>query len=164
MPLPKLKRRVGEVGRQIQLFGRCGIPIGNLTSQLFANIYLNELDQFIKHKLRIKHYIRYCDDFVILADNQETLEKMIPVIEKFLGSKLKLQLHDNKVSIRKLKQGIDFLGYVVLPHCKVLRTKTKRRMIKRVNKQNEASYTGILSHCKAHKLNKKISNIISLYK
>ncbi len=137
-----------------------GIPIGNLTSQLFANVYMNEFDQFIKHNLRIKYYLRYCDDFVILSNNEDQLKKVIIVIEKFLNENLKLRLHENKVCIRKLKQGIDFLGYVILPHHTVLRTKTRRRMLKKLTRENSSSYMGILGHCDSYELQKQICNII----
>ena len=129
-----------------------GIPIGNLTSQLFANIYLNELDKFIKHELRCRNYLRYCDDFVILSSDLTYLENIVPEIEKILKNRLKLKLHKDKITIRKLRQGIDFLGYVVLPNCKVLRTKTKRRMLERANSRNLPSYLGLLKHCNSHRL------------
>ena len=132
------------------------MPIGNLTSQIFANIYLNELDQFIKHQLKIKFYLRYCDDFIILANNQEELQKLINPISFFLNQHLKLSLHENKVIIRKFKQGFDFLGYVTLLHYQVLRTTTKKRMLKRVNQNNLASYLGLLKHCQGFKLKKQI--------
>jgi len=127
-----------------------------LTSQLFANIYMNELDQFVKHDMKIKYYLRYCDDFVILSNSQDELQEIIERIGEFLNNDLKLSLHPNKVSIRKLNQGIDFLGYVVLPHHTVLRTKTKKRMFKRVNKKNLSSYTGLLSHCDGYELKQKV--------
>ena len=121
---------------------------------------MNEFDQFVKHKLRIKYYLRYCDDFVILSNDEYQLEKVIIVIEKFLNENLKLRLHENKVCIRKLKQGIDFLGYVILPHHTVLRTKTRRRMLKKLTQSNSSSYLGILSHCDSYGLQKQIRNII----
>ena len=133
-----------------------GLPIGNLTSQLFANVYLNELDKFIKHKLRIKYYLRYCDDFIILDFNRDKLLKLIPQIGGFLENRLKLKLHPNKISLRKLKQGIDFCGYVVLPYHRVLRTKTKRRMLKRINIQNLPSYLGLIKHCNSYRLKKAV--------
>ncbi len=129
-----------------------GLPIGNLTSQLFANIYLSELDQFAKHILRIKSYLRYADDFIFLSRDRNELEELIPKIAVFLKNKLKLKLHPNKIIIRKLRQGIDFLGYVVLPHYRILRTKTKKRMLKKINNQNSASYLGLLKHCCGYKL------------
>ena len=105
-----------------------GLPIGNLTSQIFTNIYLSELDQFLKQRHRMKYYARFTDDFVLLSENKAILEQILPAIEQFLGSHLKIQLHPNKISLRPLHQGIDFLGYVTLPHHRVLRTTTKRRM------------------------------------
>ncbi|MFA5987883.1 MAG: reverse transcriptase/maturase family protein, partial [Candidatus Paceibacterota bacterium] len=97
------------------LFYQKGLPIGNLTSQLFANIYLNKLDQFVKHELKIKHYIRYTDDFVIISRDKLYLENLIEPIRSFLLDELALELHPNKIFIRKFHQGIDFLGYIVLP-------------------------------------------------
>lgn len=155
-------RSLGAGGRQKPLFDQAEIPIGNLTSQLFANIYLNELDKFIKRQLHIKYYVRYCDDFVILGRTRAELNDLIPQIQNFLGSKLRLRLHENKVSVRRPRQGVDFLGYVILPNCIVLRTKMKKRMIKKVNAKNFASYSGILKHCKGHELEKKIAVLADL--
>lgn len=133
-----------------------GIPIGNLTSQLFANIYLNELDRFVKHQLRVKSYLRYCDDFIILASDENKLTSLKSKISAFLKTKLKLDLHQNKVSIRKLRQGIDFLGYVTLPYYRVLRTRTKKRMFKKINDINKPSYLGLLKHCNSYKIRRKL--------
>ena len=128
------------------------MPIGNLTSQLFANIYLDPFDHFIKERVCCKHYIRYTDDFILLHDNPVALVSLLPVIRRFLSDGLKLELHPTKIELRKLRQGIDFLGYVTLPHYRVLRTKTKRRMLKRLTKDNAASYLGLLRHCRSHRL------------
>lgn len=137
-----------------------GIPLGNLTSQLFANVYLNELDQYVKHKLRVKYYIRYCDDFVIISDDKKYLKELFGEIDLYLKTKLRLTLHPDKIEIRKLGQGIDFLGYVVLPHYKVLRTKTKKRMFGKISEENLNSYLGILKHCNGYKLGNKIKEMI----
>ncbi|MDP2910203.1 MAG: reverse transcriptase/maturase family protein, partial [bacterium] len=147
-----------------------GIPLGNITSQLFANIYLNELDYYIKHNLRIKYYIRYCDDFVIIDDNEENLECLILKISEFLNNNLKLSLHPDKIIIKKYHQGIDFLGYVSFPRHKILRTKTKRRMFKRIKQrinsesfeQTFQSYLGVLKHCNGHKIKEEIINILRI--
>lgn len=155
-----------------------GIPLGNVTSQLFANVYLNELDQFIKHKLKIEYYIRYCDDFVILEENKSDLFLIAEKINEFLNNSLSLSLHSDKIVIRKYRQGIDFLGYVVLPYHKVLRTRTKRRVLKKIIKRKEQfeqklvsgksfnqsvqSYLGILNHCNDYNFKKKILKIINL--
>ncbi|MEK7534856.1 MAG: reverse transcriptase/maturase family protein [Patescibacteria group bacterium] len=87
-----------------------GLPLGNLTSQLFVNIYMNEFDQFIKHRLKARYYIRYADDFVILSQDKPWLEVLLLKIESFLSEQLKLVLHPNKVSITILASGVDFLG------------------------------------------------------
>lgn len=154
-----------------------GLPLGNLTSQLFANIYMNKLDQFIKCKLGEKYYIRYTDDFIIVHHDRHYLEQLIPQIDIFLINHLNLLLHPRKIDIRKLSRGIDFLGYVILPHHKLLRTKSKKRMCKKItdkckdhkeNKINQSSlnqsvqsYYGMLKHCSSKDLKRKINKIIS---
>ena len=87
---------------------RKGLPIGNLTSQLFANIYLNELDQFIKQRMKIKDYVRYTDDFVIVAEKSLDLKEIINPIQLFLKNELKLEIHPQKISIKRFHQGVDF--------------------------------------------------------
>lgn len=124
-----------------------GLPLGNVTSQLFGNIYLNELDQFVKRQLKQKCYIRYCDDFVFLNRSKGELLKLIPTIQNFLSVRLDLQLHEGKIEIRKHIQGTDFLGYISRPYSKILRTKTKRRLLRKINQNNLDSYMGILKHC-----------------
>lgn len=136
-----------------------GLPDGNVTSQLFANVYLNELDQFVKHGLKARYYIRYCDDFVILESSLARLEADTRNLQIFLKEKLSLTLHPRKVEIRKLQQGVDFLGYVSLPYYRVLRTKTKRRILERVSKKSLASYLGLLSHCKSVLLKNQLLEI-----
>lgn len=122
------------------------MPIGNLTSQLFSNIYLNELDQFAKHKLKAKYYIRYADDFIFISENKEYLENIISEVEKFLESKLKLQLHPNKVLIKTLYSGVDFLGWVNFFDHRIIRGKTRERMFRRItnnfDKETLNSYLG----------------------
>ena len=147
---------VGEIIGSFNADTGKGIPIGNLTSQLFANVYLHELDKFVKQDLKVKYYIRYCDDFVILSEDVAYLESVCRKIEQFLQETLKLAFHEDKIMIRKLSQGIDFLGYVALPHHTVLRTKTKKRMLKRVNEENLPSYLGVLKHCDGYELEEKV--------
>ena len=81
---------------------------------------MNEFDQFVKHVLKVKHYLRYTDDFVIVSFNKEYLENIVPAISEFLGDQLALQLHPKKTIIRPYLQGVDFLGYVILPYHTVL--------------------------------------------
>lgn len=140
-----------------------GLPLGNVTSQLFANIYLNELDQFVKHALKIKYYLRYCDDFIILGQDWNELCDIARNVDIFLENKLHLSLHPNKITIRKYQQGIDFLGYVVLPHHRVLRTITKKRIIRKIINNGEElseaslwSYLGMLKHCRGYGLEQEI--------
>ena len=121
-----------------------GLPLGNLTSQLLVNIYMNEFDQFVKHKLKVKYYIRYADDFVIFSQDKGELETLLIKIQCLLKLRLNLELHPNKVSIETLGKGVDFLGWVHFLGYRVLRTVTKRRMLKRVNEKNVASYFGTL--------------------
>jgi len=87
------------------------MPLGNLTSQFFANVYLNELDYFAKHKLKAKYYIRYVDDFIILHKSKLQLEKWKQEINEFLKKELKLELHQEKSRILPLSRGIDFVGF-----------------------------------------------------
>src|SRR3989344_8719913 len=109
--------------------GKIGMPLGNLTSQFFANLYLNSLDYFVKHKLRIKYYIRYVDDFIILYNNKEALEYYKEEIDSFLKNELKIELHNEKSKIMQLKQGIDFLGFRNFYNYRILR-KNKRRLLR----------------------------------
>ncbi len=108
-----------------------GIPIGNLTSQLFANVYLNELDQFIKHTLKVKHYIRYMDDFLILDCNKKKLAEYLGKIDTFIQGKLALVLHPYKSTISPVRLGVDFLGYRIYEHHTRLRKDTVQRFVRR---------------------------------
>jgi len=139
-----------------------GVPIGNLTSQLFANVYLDAFDHFIKDELKIRYYIRYTDDAVILSDDPFKLRWLIPFIEQWLWHERRLELHQRKTVLCKLSEGIDFLGYVTLPHHRVLRTRTKWRMLVRVSEENLSSYVGLLEHCSGHELKNKIIHLIQL--
>ena len=134
-----------------------GLPLGNLTSQLLVNIYMNEFDQFAKHQLKAKHYIRYADDFVFFSQSRGELESLLPHIDHFLQERLVLQLHPDKVFIKTLASGVDFLGWVHFPDHRVLRTASKRRMLRRLTEVEGdeavvASYRGMLLHGNAKKL------------
>jgi len=156
------------------LFERRGIPIGNLTSQVFANIYMNEFDQFVKHELKVRHYARYTDDFIIISDDQGYLEKLVPVLQDFLRMNLRLELHPNKIHITKYNRGVDFLGYVILPEHIKLRSKTKRRIVRKITiavrschrgeinktvlESSLQSYLGVLSHANARVFTTNLKN------
>lgn len=138
-----------------------GLPLGNLTSQLLVNIYMNEFDQFVKHRIKVKYYIRYADDFVFLSDDKEWLDFILPKISAFLQDKLKLSLHPDKVYIQTMVSGVDFLGWVHFPDHRVIRTATKRRMYRRIietqgKRETVASYRGLLSHGNTYMLTKEI--------
>ena len=144
-----------------------GIPLGNLTSQIFANIYLNELDQFLKHTLKIKHYLRYADDFLIINQEIPPLLYCFETLQQFLKSNLALKLHPNKIILRKLNWGIDFAGYIVLPHYILARTKTKKRILKKflkeeIGNQSIQSYLGYFSYAKSYKISQELENCFYL--
>lgn len=104
-----------------------GLPIGNLTSQFFANVYLNNLDHFIKEDLGFHRYVRYVDDFVVLDEDKEKLKLTIIKIDNFLNNKLQLKLSPNKTYLKSINTGIDFLGYYVKPTHTLVRRKVVRR-------------------------------------
>ena len=126
-----------------------GIPIGNLTSQVFANIYLNEADQFIKHQLRIKHYLRYMDDLVILAEDKKYLHKVKEEIIKFLYDQLYLIVNPKKVRIFPTDNGIDFLGYVIFKDHILLCSGNVRKFRKKYRKLLKKVQEGRISEEKA---------------
>jgi len=121
-----------ELARDKSLFGkrnRRGVPIGNLTSQFFANVYLNELDQFVKHGLKCRYYVRYTDDLVLLDSSREKLADWMEEIRVFLESKLKLALNPGRTRLRPVSNGIDFLGYIIRGDYLLVR----RRVINNMN-------------------------------
>lgn len=133
-----------------------GLPLGNLTSQLLVNIYMNEFDQFVKHILKAKYYIRYADDFVVFSEDRDELERIISQIAAFLEDKLRLTLHPYKVFIGTLFSGVDFLGWVHFLDHRVLRNTTKRRMMQKIQESSSPetlnSYFGLMSHGNTYKL------------
>jgi len=150
--------------------------LGNLTSQFFANVYLNELDQFVKHQLKVNYYIRYVDDFVILHKSKQKLRNYRERINKFLKEKLALELHPGKSKIIPLKQGVNFLGLRVFYHHKLLRKTNLRKMkktlitYKQLYQEGKLNYDtiyeylqGWLAYAKqanTHKLRKKLLEAI----
>jgi hypothetical protein len=144
-----------------------GLPLGNLTSQLLVNIYMNKFDQFMKHKIKAKYYIRYADDFVILSDDKQSLVDMLPKIKDFLEDELNLCLHPKKVSISTVASGVDFLGWVLFPDHRVVRNITKKRMFrgikdKKGKSETVQSYLGLLKHGNTKKLKNEIERNFTL--
>ncbi len=143
-----------------------GIPLGNLTSQLFANIYLNPFDHFVKEILRPASYIRYCDDFFLTHPSREYLVNCYRQIDTFLKTRLHLTLHPNKIHLHPFRYGIDFLGHVLYPDGRRLRHVSRKRMQRRVQEAvNElstgkrsyastcaiiASYKGMVQYASSH--------------
>lgn len=145
-----------------------GIPLGNLTSQIFGNIYLDIFDQYIRHTLHIREYIRYADDFVIFSRDRVFLEQVLSDIALFVSTHLHLTLHPDKIEIRSIYAGVDFLGWHIFPHHRILRTKSKRRMINQLEQSYRAdmeifdsviqSYFSLLSHGNTYRLEMEIRN------
>ncbi len=152
-----------------------GVPLGNYTSQFFANIYLNRLDYFIKHRLKAKYYIRYVDDFVILDKDKKVLEEHMTRIGKYLKN-LRLELHPDKSGIHPLKDGITFLGYRIFYHYKLLRKRNQRQFFGKLKENIKLYREGLISKEKldsflqgwfgyskfanTHKLRQRISELI----
>jgi hypothetical protein len=153
----------------------CGLPIGNLTSQVFANFYLNGFDHFVKHDLALRHFCRYVDDIILVHEDREYLTSLIPRIRDFLMTKLGLTLHPKKISLQSYRKGIKFLGVMIKPGriCIAVRTKGNFRLsIERHNRLAEDhkpdkigraaflssvnSYLGMLKHYRTWRLRKHL--------
>ena len=113
--------------------GENNLPIGNYTSQMFANIYLNELDQYVKHKLKGKYYFRYMDDAILIRKTKEETKQDLESIRSFLKDNLKLELN-KKTQIFKNKQGVNFCGYKINEYRLKIRDKGKRKLKRKVKK------------------------------
>jgi hypothetical protein len=109
-----------------------GLPIGNLSSQFFANVYLNALDQHVKHKIRCKHYIRYVDDFILLHESPQWLLAALAEINEFLPAALGARLNPSKTILQRIDRGVDFVGQVVRPWRTTTRRRTVNEAIRRV--------------------------------
>ena len=142
-----------------------GLPLGNLTSQLLVNIYMNEFDQWVKRELKAGYYVRYADDFVFFSSDAAKLAEIVRLIVLYLRASLKLELHPNKVAIATVSSGVDFLGWVHFPHQRTLRTVTKRRMFKNVRGLSAdspvvRSYLGLLKHGDTVKIRQEVSTLV----
>jgi len=145
-----------------------GLPIGNLSSQFFANIYLNELDQFVKHQLLCRHYIRYVDDFVLLHESAQWLNDAKAKIETFLAEKLSAKLAPQKTVLQPVRRGIDFVGQIILPFGRVTRKRSLKRAVDRVAtlpisdlRETANSYFGLLRQCsRSHNARLKLARAV----
>jgi len=154
---------------------QCGLPIGNLTSQVFANFYMNRFDHFIKDDLDIRYYGRYVDDFILVHQDKEHLKSLIYIIRTFLQDELQLTLHPNKIYLQHYSKGVQFLGAVIKPHRIYIANRTKGNFFNAIQQQNALvkehkptkeqqdsflscmnSYLGIMKHYKSQKLRKRL--------
>lgn len=147
-----------------------GLPIGNLTSQFFANIYLNELDHFVKDELELNRYMRYVDDFIILDEDRGKLKEIIEKVDWFLKENLQLCLCQEKTILELTEKGIDFLGYFIKPTHTLVRQNVVKRFKKKLYEQRDnedglfsvddismiKSYLGHFSHANSYNLVKKL--------
>ena len=129
---PGMIDRVPPHKRLMEQPAHLGLPIGNLSSQFFANVYLNELDQFVKHELRCRHYIRYVDDFVLLHESPQWLNEAHDAIAVFLPTRLGARLNPKKTILQPVSRGIDFVGQVIRPWVRHTRKRTLNVGIQRL--------------------------------
>ncbi|MBU2552845.1 MAG: RNA-directed DNA polymerase [Bacteroidetes bacterium] len=121
------------------------MPIGNLTSQIFANIYLNELDRFVKHELKVKYYLRYGDDFILVHPDREKLIELRELTVRFLEDVLMLKMNPKNDKILKVSHGLKFLGVVICSDGKTLNKRNIKRIKNRINLKNVGSYHGLVN-------------------
>jgi len=149
--------------------GGNGLPIGNLSSQFFANVYLDPLDQFSKHQLKARQFVRYVDDVVMLGYDSSALYDASRYMDDFLGSNLGLKLHPNKTEINRIERGINFLGYIVRPHARYVRRSTLDNGHKKIadktldGKQLQAtanSYFGLMRHANAWRERERFARVL----
>lgn len=136
---------------------RIGVPIGNLTSQIFANIYLNEFDRFVKHVLKPQAYLRYGDDFILIEADQQKLLSFRVASVSFLQEKLHLTINAKSDRMMKAKHGLRFLGMVIWPFGSRLNNRNLKRIYERVNHSNVSSYYGLLKQHASLKKRKRFS-------
>lgn len=161
-----------------------GLPIGNLTSQLFANIYLNDFDHFVKRNLKIRYYGRYVDDMALVHQDKNHLKSIIPSLSDYLKNNLQLELHEKKIYLQHYAKGVKFLGAFIMPHRVYIDKRTKgnlHNLIRESNllleKQNNQidwnqtkeftvglnSYLGLMGHFQTDKLQRAVIKELSVY-
>jgi hypothetical protein len=164
---PKLMERVPPHKRLMEQPAHLGLPIGNLSSQFFANVYLNVLDQHVKHQLRCRHYVRYVDDFVLLHESAQWLNAARDDIAAFLPARLGARLNDRKTILQPIERGIDFVGHVIKPWHRSTRRRTYHEALRRVAQAPTAdvhvlanSYFGLLRQAPAsHHDRARLANV-----
>ena len=136
---------------QGELGGGLGMPIGNLTSQIFANIYLNEFDRFVKHSLKPKEYLRYGDDFIMIESDVKKLHLFRAQAVDFLQLQLKLNLNPKSDKIFKAQHGLKFLGVILWPYGRKLNKRNMRRVREKLTLNNVGSYYGVMKYHASYK-------------
>lgn len=149
-----------------------GLPIGNLSSQFFANVYMDALDQYAKHRLKLRRWVRYVDDMVVMGDDGSALAAVVPQVDEFLQSRLSLRLHPRKTSINRIDLGFDALGFVLRPHARYVRRSTVHNAYKKLDGMCRAgdpvadvrnvanSYFGILCQADAWRERSRIADML----
>lgn len=140
----KATRLLSEIINGKDDLAKKGIPIGNLTSQIFGNIYLNEFDRYLKHILKIKFYMRYGDDFIIILRDREKLRKVCDLAHEFLKNELGLTINSKNEYVYKVNRGIHFLGMKIYPYSKTLTRRNIVRLKQNLSLTNFSSYFGLL--------------------
>ncbi len=160
----RVVRLIETIVRSFHVRPGKGLPLGNLTSQLLANVYMDALDQYVKCRLNVEYYVRYADDFVLLFHDRDYLVVALDCIRDFLSRELRLDLHPDKIEIRTFASGVDFLGWVHFPGYRVLRAATRRRMFRAIEggagDSAIISYQGLLLHGNAERLSRQLSESI----
>lgn len=132
--------------------GDAGLPLGNLTSQLFANIYLNELDQFCKRILGIKYYVRYADDIVLIVENKECARQVLQDVRSYTENHLHLLLHPEKSKVFPLAQGVNSIGFKIHPTHRLLRNECKKKVKRKIKKMPNLIRQGEMTPEKANQM------------
>ncbi|RQS22440.1 reverse transcriptase [Burkholderia sp. Bp8995] len=163
-----LMARVPPHKRLMEQPGNLGLPIGNLSSQFFANVYLNILDQRAKHQLRARHYIRYVDDFVFLHESVDWLNHVLADVTAFLPARLGVRINPRKTILQPVDRGVDFVGHVIKPWARSTRKRTRNEALHRIAgapgdelHQLANSYFGLLRQSPAsHRDRAQLANVV----
>ena len=165
---PELLARVPPHKSLFNAPAHCGLPIGNLSSQFFANVHLDDLDQFAKHQLRARYYVRYVDDFILLHESPQWLNDALARIRAFVVERLGARLNDSKTILQPVDRGVDFVGHVIKPSHRTTRRRTLHQALQRVATapaseawQVANSYFGLLGQAShSHADRARLANVV----
>lgn len=142
---------------------KCGIPIGNVTSQVFANIYLNEFDRYVQHILKPRGYIRYGDDFIIFANDRKTLIHLRDAAVYFLNHELGLSIHKYHDILMPVKRGLKFLGMELFPYGQRLKKTAHNQIQRKLSEKNIESYIGMLKRLEPKSVHEYYWQMVGFY-